>query len=70
MLIRRKLGEEEFEALKSVMASMPPWMRDAMLESEQSAFDVAFGSRLQPVERSGLLDRLIGGYLSIDNALA
>lgn len=68
--IRRKLSEEEFEALKSVMASMPPWMRDAMLENERSAFDVAFGSRFQPVERSGLFDRLIGGYLSIDNALA
>ena len=33
--IRRKLGEEEFEALKSVMGSMPHWMRSAMLENEK-----------------------------------
>jgi hypothetical protein len=31
--IRRVLGEEEFEALKSVVGSMPEWMRAAMMET-------------------------------------
>jgi hypothetical protein len=33
--IRRKLGAEEFEALKSVINLMPAWMRAAMLENEK-----------------------------------
>ncbi|SDU13654.1 hypothetical protein SAMN05216296_1981 [Pseudomonas pohangensis] len=33
--IRRKLGAEEFEALKSVINDMPAWMRAAMLVDEQ-----------------------------------
>ena len=32
--IRRKLGEEEFAALKSVINLMPAWMAEAMLKSE------------------------------------
>lgn len=32
--IRRKLGEEEFEALMAVINLMPAWMADAMLKNE------------------------------------
>jgi hypothetical protein len=33
--ILRKIGAEEFEALKSVINLMPAWMREAMLENEK-----------------------------------
>ncbi len=47
--IRRELGEEEFEVLKSVMGSMPAWMRSSIQENEKM------------VENSGLQERLKAG---------
>lgn len=34
--IRRKLGESEFEVLKSATASMPAWMSDALFRNERT----------------------------------
>jgi hypothetical protein len=45
--IRRKLGEEEFEALKSVLGSMPAWMRSAMLENEKMVENKRLQDRLE-----------------------
>jgi len=37
--IRRKLGSDEFEALKSAIPAMPAWMSDAIFHYEQAAID-------------------------------
>ncbi len=36
--IRRKLGANEFEVLKSATPSMPAWMSDAIFRNERTAF--------------------------------
>jgi hypothetical protein len=53
--IRRKLGAEEFEVLKSVINDMPAWMRAAMNENEK----MAENDRRRELREAGLTEQSI-----------